>query len=195
LIVAAAVLGIAAGPAAFAQGAQGDAGKAPAAPPPDAAGPAAVAPDPPAQRNILYIRQDVPYLDTKTIDRTILAECQLPEQGAELLEKAARRAGFNVVRNDDAVKSGKGRVLEVEITGAVSRGNPFTGHRKQVNVRGRLIEDGKEIGDFSGYRHSMGGAFAGFKGSCAVLGRCLDALTGDIAHWLRNPGKGSRVGD
>jgi hypothetical protein len=144
---------------------------------------------------VIYIKRDVPYSDVKAIDRAILVECPLPEQGADLLEKAARRAGLNVVRDDDAVKAGKGRILQVEIVSAVSMGNAFTGHRKQVQVKGRLIEDGKEIGDFYGRRRSGGGAFAGFKGSCSVLGRCLDALAGDIAQWLKAPGPAARLGD
>ena len=52
-------------------------------------------------------------------------------------------------------------------------------------MRGRLLDDGKEGAQFSGSRSSMGGAFAGFKGSCSVLGRCLEALSKDMAVWLR----------
>jgi len=81
----------------------------------------------------------------------------------------------------EAVKAGKGRILYIEITNAISMGNPFMGHQKQVSVKGRLLEDGTEIGSFSGVRASMGGAFAGFKGSCSVLGRCVkwDVVAGD----------------
>ncbi len=147
------------------------------------------------QGGTIYIRTDMPYSDVKNVDKAILAECQLPHQGAELLEKAVRKAGYTVVRDDAAVKAGKGRVLYVEISSAVSMGNAFIGHRKEVDIKGRLVENGRELGNFYGKRYSMGGAFANFKGSCSVLGRCLDALSGDIAQWLKNPVKDARLGD
>jgi hypothetical protein len=62
-------------------------------------------------------------------------------------------------------------------------------------VRGKLYQDGKEIGAFTGRRNSMGGAFGGFKGSCSVLGRTVKALGKDIAQWLVQPAKGSQLGD
>jgi hypothetical protein len=98
-----------------------------------------------------------------------------------------------VIRDNEALKAGKGRLLHMEITNAVSMGNPSLGHQKQVSVKGRLFDDGIEIGSFSGMRSSMGGAFAGFKGSCSVLGRCLKALAGDITRRLKNPEIASRV--
>lgn len=148
----------------------------PAAPvPPSAARPA----------KVIYLGQQMRYLDARTIDSAVLTECQLPQQGAELLEAAARAAGINVLRDDRAVTAGKGRAFQVEIVTVVSAGNPFIGHRKQVTVRGRLLEDGKEIANFQGTRSSMGGAFGGFKGSCSVLGRCLETLAKDMTLWLQ----------
>jgi len=96
-----------------------------------------------------------------------------------------RGAGLEIARDDLAVKAGKGYAFEVEIVSVVSAGNAFTGHRKQVSVRGRLLEGGKEPVIFVGARDSMGGAFGGFKGSCSVLGRCLEALSKDMALWLK----------
>ena len=147
-----------------------------------------------APGSVIYIGREMPFRDTKAIGRAILAECSLPQQGAELLETAARREGLNVVRNDDAVKAGKGRVLQVEIVDTTSFGNAYTGFHKAVEVKGRLTEDGNEIGDFSGRRDALSGALA-FRGTCSALRRCLDSLTSDIAQWLKNPGKNSRVGN
>jgi hypothetical protein len=159
---------------------------APAAPP---AAPAAATPAPaPSGGKVIFISSQMPYAPNAIIDTAVLTECQLPQQGAELLETAARGAGFNLVRNDAAVNSGKGRAFRVEIVNVVSAGNPFISHRKQVSVKGRLFEDGKEVGVFQNSRTSMGGAFAGFKGSCSVLGRCLEALASDMTVWLRGQG-------
>lgn len=147
------------------------------------------------QSNVIYISQSAPYSDVTRINQNILDECQLPQQLPELVERAARRSGISMVRDDNAVKAGKGLVLQIEIANAISSGNAFIGHGKQVMVKGRLLEDGKEIGNFTGRRSSMGGAFAGFKGSCTVLGRCLDALAWDITRWLKSPTMNARVGE
>lgn len=148
-----------------------------------------------ADSDTVYMSQTAPFSDAKIIGRAILDECQLPQHQAELIAQLAGAKGITVVRDDEAAKAAKGRVLQVEITNAVSSGNAFIGHRKQVSVKGRLFENGKEIGDFSGIRSSMGGAFAAYKGSCSVLGRCAKTLAEDIVLWLKNPAKDSRIGE
>jgi hypothetical protein len=160
--------------------------EAPASPP--AAAPAAASP------MTVIIGNEMSYVDANTISRAVLVECQLPQQGAQLLVTAMRDAGFQPVVDDQATQAGKGRVLVVQISNAVAGGNAFIGHRKQVNVSGRLLQDGKEVATFAGMRSSMGGAFAGFKGSCAVLGRCLETLSKDISTWMKNPVSG-RIGE
>jgi hypothetical protein len=143
----------------------------------------------------IYTSQTAPYSDERSIARGILAECQLPQRQAELIEQIAKENGVIVVRDDEAVAAKKGRVLLVEINNAISLGNAFTGHRKQVSIRGRLLEDGTEVANFSGMRSSMGGAFAGFKGSCVVLERCLNTLAKDITVWLKGPSMNARIGE
>ncbi len=168
-------------------GSQGTVQPSTQAPTPTAT-PSPAAPVPPSAARpakVIYLSQQMRYTNSAVIDSAVLTECQLPQQGAELLETAAREAGFNVLRNDQAVKAGRGRTFQVEITNVISAGNPFIGHRKQVTVRGRLFDDGKEVGNFQGTRSSMGGAFGGFKGSCSVLGRCLETLAKDMTLWLQ----------
>ena len=143
----------------------------------------------------IYTSRTAPYADEQSIPRAVLAECQLPLRQAEFIEQAAKEAGVVVVRDDEAVAAKQGRVLRVEITNVVSAGNAFIGHRKQVSLKGRLFEDGTEVGSFSGQRSSMGGAFAGFKGSCLVLERCLSALAKDMNGWLKNPTMNARIGE
>jgi len=150
---------------------------------PAAAAPAAVTTSP----MTVFIGRDMSYVDANSISRAVLVECQLPQQGAQLLQSAMRDAGFQPVVDDQAAQAGKGRVLLVQISNAVAAGNAFIGHRKMVEVKGRLLEDGKEVATFAGMRSSMGGAFAGFKGSCSVLGRCLETLAKDISGWMKNP--------
>jgi hypothetical protein len=187
-IVVAALIGAGCAPSAPVQAPEGRDSASQATPVPSAR---VAAP----QSNVIYISREMAYSDPRSIDRNVLSECSLPSQGAELLEDAARDEGFKVLRDDQAVKAGKGRVLQIEIINAVSGGNPFLGHFKRVDIKGQLLEDGKEIGSFRGYRTSRGGAFGGFKGSCSVLGRCLKTLSKDVTSWLKTPGKDSRIGE
>jgi hypothetical protein len=78
---------------------------------------------------------------------------------------------------------------------AVSMGNAFLGHQKFTKVRGTLLQDGTKVASFKARRNSMGGAFAGFKGSCSVLGRTVEAMGEDIATWLTDPRDGASLGD
>ena len=41
----------------------------------------------------------------------------------------------------------------------------------------------------------MGGAFAGYKGSCSVLGRTVKAMGKDVAQWLKAPTDEAALGD
>jgi hypothetical protein len=180
-------------------GGQEPAQEAAPTPSPQASAPAKTAPSA-APSGALRVKtvtigSEMRYSDPSAIAGAVLNDCKLPEQGAELLEAAGRRAGLHVVRDERALKARKGRTLQVEIVNVTSSGNAFIGHLKQVQVRGRLFEDGKEIGSFTGRRSSGGGAFANFKGSCSVLGRCLETLAKDITLWLNNPGKDSRIGE
>jgi hypothetical protein len=86
-------------------------------------------------------------------------------------------------------------ILDVHIKDASSRGNAFTGHHKSTLVVGKLYQDGELIGSFTGRRDSMGGMFAGYKGSCSVLGRTVKALGKDIAEWLKAPTMDAQLGD
>jgi len=58
-----------------------------------------------------------------------------------------------------------------------------------------LKENGEVIGSFTGARYSGGGAFGGFKGTCAILGRCIETLGKDIATWLKDPTMNAMLGN
>lgn len=154
------------------------------------AGPVASADD-----NTIYVGKSAPYTDPAMIKANIVNECDLPGAQIKLLKEQAAAAGVTVVEDESAVAANKGRVLKVEIFNALSQGNAFIGHGKQVTLKGKLLENGKEIGNFTAVRGSMGGAFAGYKSSCAVLHRCQSTLAKDILAWVKNPAKDSRIGE
>src|SRR4051812_12767206 len=81
----------------------------------------------------IYTSQTTPYSNEGMIAKAIVEECRLPQRQAELIEQVAKENGILVVRDNDAVAAKKGRVLLVEINNALSMGNAFTGHRKQVS--------------------------------------------------------------
>ena len=40
-----------------------------------------------------------------------------------------------------------------------------------------------------------GGAFGGYKGTCAILGRCVKAIGKDVGEWLLAPKMNAKLGD
>ncbi|MCK7592369.1 hypothetical protein [Pseudomarimonas salicorniae] len=150
----------------------------------------------PALADSVRMAAETPYSEDAEISEKVRSEClklngQLPaytrEFGAEF--------GVRVDLLDRIDTAAEGRVLEVEILDAVSMGNAFIGHQKHSRIKGNLYENGQLVASFKGRRNSMGGAFAGYKGSCSVLGRTMKALGKDIAQWLQNPTDGARLGD
>jgi hypothetical protein len=133
----------------------------------------------------------ITYQNEQLIEKAIVTDCDLPNvQLAELQRTAAGTSVTLAPQRADA-----SRILEIQIVNAVAGGNAFTGHQKGVTLVGKLLEGDREIASFSAMRSSGGGAFGGFKGSCAVLNRCAETLAKDIAAWLDDPTAGARLGE
>jgi hypothetical protein len=141
------------------------------------------------------VRKTAPYTDSTLIAKNIIDECGLPESQMKVLHEQAKELGAAIVEDEEAVAANKGRVLLLETANAISGGNAFVGHRKQVIVKGRLLENGEEIGNFTAIRGSGGGMWGGYKSSCSVLYRCQTTLAKDILTWLANPTKDARIGE
>jgi hypothetical protein len=143
----------------------------------------------------VVVPSEVPYSNKEAIDSAIVAECGLPKKAAELLMQALAKAGIEG-KTAESPKPGAGaNVLLLEIAQAQSGGNAFVGHFKGVTVTGKLFQDGKQTASFVATRKSSGGAFGGFKGACAILGRCVQAIGQDTARWLKSPVDGAKLGD
>ena len=76
-------------------------------------------------------------------------------------------------------------------TGATAK----AGQTVQVHYTGWLYKDGQQSAKFVARRNSSGGMGAGFKGSCDVLERSVNAIGKDVAAWLQNPVDGAQLGD
>lgn len=147
-----------------------------------------------AQAAPVTIAESIPYAESADIQRKVREECtELNRQFAQFIKDYAAEKGIEVVFGDPS--SDTGRVLRVELTNALSQGNAFLGHSKSSSSRGTLFDNGEEVASFRATRNSMGGAFAGYKGSCSVLGRTVDAMGSDVADWLANPVDGAELGD
>ena len=137
-----------------------------------------------------------PFAENAHISQKIKTECvELQTKLPAYTEQFARSFGVDVKLKNSVNKTDAGQVLIVEITNAVSQGNAFIGHRKFSEVSGTLYRDGERVAGFIGARNSMGGFFAGYKGSCSVLGRTMKAMGKDIAEWLKDPQDEAELGD
>lgn len=138
------------------------------------------------------MQRPVPLIEDNDISTAIKEECAIGERLADFVQKYSSQP-IEFSTEEPALDSG--RVLRMEIVDAVAMGNAWLGHQKYSKLRGTLYQDGTKVASFKARRNSMGGAFAGFKGSCSVLDRTIKALGEDVAGWLENPTDGVNLGD
>lgn len=140
------------------------------------------------------VAKAVPFGENSMATREVKASCTLDTRLPQFIAAAAKR-GVKVVLTDEPLENVKGRVLYLEIVHVLGTGGGAWSGAKSVTVEGRLVEDGNVIGTFTAARYSGGGAFGGFKGTCAILGRCIQAIGKDIAGWLKNPTMNAMLGN
>ncbi|WP_417326423.1 hypothetical protein [Halarcobacter sp.] len=141
----------------------------------------------------IYIRNITPYSSGNRIAENIKAECTINEQLATFIKKFAQEQGLKVEYKNKP--SSKDLFLDVKIVDAISQGGAFRGHSKFTSIEGRLVKGNKSYGSFKAARVSGGGFWGAYKGSCAVLGRTVEALGKDVALWLYSPMDNARLGD
>jgi hypothetical protein len=121
------------------------------------------------------------------------SECMLQSKLPQFIKDYSRKVDVNLV--DDAGDNAQGRVLTIEIINVLGAGGGAWSGSKAVTVKGELTENGEVVGTFTAARYSSGGAFGGFKGTCAILGRCVKSMGKDIAGWLVKPTMDARLGN
>mgnify|MGYP007127346266 CR=1 FL=1 len=141
------------------------------------------------------LARSVPCATDDGIARKAREECAQPDVRLSACTQRFARE-FNVAFDvaDAAAPGDAGRVLVMRIDGASSMGAPFIGHQGHSRIVGALIEDVEQVAAFGAHRDAMGGAFAGYTGSCSVRGRTMRALGRDVAGWPRDPLDGARPG-
>jgi hypothetical protein len=143
----------------------------------------------------IYVASTAPFADPNTIAQNVKDECGLPKEQIEQLIYDAIEEKVQLKVNDEAAAAKRGRVLQVEITTATSKGTAFWGHHKTVAIQGRLLDDGVEVASFTALRGSRGGFWGQYMNACAVLHRCQDTLGSDVVEWLKNPTKDAKLGE
>lgn len=121
-------------------------------------------------------------------------ECNLDGKLAQFIDEYAASQYAQII-TDGAKGPADAQVLEIEIESVMGAGGGAWSGAKDVVINGVLTQKGKKLGDFKGRRFSGGGMFGGYKGTCAILGRCVKTLGRDVSEWLRNPTDKGVLGD
>jgi hypothetical protein len=144
----------------------------------------------PAGEQEIKVMSSIPFEDGKAASQKVQDECELQTKVPHFLDAYSDR-----VELIEGALGKSGRVLELAISQVHAPGGGAFSGAKSMTVKGVLRENGKEIGSFTATRYSGGGVFGGYKGTCAIVGRCAKAIGKDIAQWLEDPKKGSELGD
>lgn len=166
-----------------------------AATPPAATSPTATPSTAPARHGTVTASRAIPFANPASVRPAVREECSLPTRFAGFIKSFGRQAGIKVRLTEQPLTNVAGRVLNVKITRIHGPGGGAWSGAKWVTVEGKLTEGGKVIGTFVAARYSGGGAFAMFKGTCDILGRCIETLGRDIAQWMLNPSMDARLGN
>jgi len=144
----------------------------------------------PAVAGTVKVKTPVPYAKSVSVRPQVKEQCKLGEKLASFLAESNSE-----VELVEGTLGSSGSVLAMEITEVhASGGGAFSGP-KWMTVKGTLKKNGRAVSRFRAKRFSTGGAFAAFKGTCSIIGRCTKALGRDIGAWLQDPKDGALLGD
>jgi hypothetical protein len=132
------------------------------------------------------ISRDTPYQNIKRIPKNVTEQCtKIGDKVSRFTQEFGTKMNVKFKRIKNVSKKSKGNNLVIQIVDAVSSGNAFIGHRKSITVEAYLYKNGKLVDNITRTRNTSGGFAAGFKSSCAVLGRSAKTLGSDITTWVK----------
>lgn len=143
----------------------------------------------------ITISKQAPFAQQVNVTDAVRAECKLPEKVSEFVKEFADKSYDKVVLADNVSTKTPGQALSMKIVGVTGFGGGAFSGAKHVTVEGTLWENGKVKGTFTAMRYSGGGAFGAYKGTCAILGRCVKAIGKDVGGWLLAPSMNAKLGD
>ncbi|MDH3519899.1 MAG: hypothetical protein OEM49_05520 [Myxococcales bacterium] len=144
----------------------------------------------PAGADPVKVLRSIPFSGENVASQKVKDECELQIKVPHFLDTYS-----DEVELIDGSLGKSGRVLELHITQVHAPGGGAFSGAKSMTVTGVLRQNGREIGSFTATRYSGGGVFGGYKGTCAIVGRCAKAIGKDIADWLKNPTKDAKLGN
>ncbi len=128
------------------------------------------------------------------IREAVRNECNLDGKLVQFIEQYAAGQYAKIITGS-STGSRDAQILTIEIEQVQGGGGGAWSGGKMVLINGKVTQNGRVLGDFKGRRYSGGGMFGGYKGTCAILGRCVKALGKDIAEWLTHPASKAVLGD
>lgn len=128
------------------------------------------------------------------IREAVKKECELISKLTYFIEKNASSDYAQIMTQSNSIPK-DAQVLNIEIEQVQGGGGGTWSGAKMVLLNGHVTKNGVKLGDFKARRYSSGGMFGGYKGTCAILGRCVRTLGSDIAKWLRHPTSKAVLGD
>lgn len=143
----------------------------------------------------ITISKQAPYAQQLSVPDAVRAECGLPAKLPEFVKENADKTYDQVTLAEGVSAKTPGQALALKIVNLSGAGGGAWSGPKFVTVEGTLWENGKVRGTFTATRYSGGGAFGGYKGTCAILGRCVKAIGKDVGGWLLAPGMNTKLGD
>ena len=147
-----------------------------------------------AQAQTVVIPEKIPFGKDTMVPPKVKSECQIEEKIARFMVEFAKKAGINVVREKPS--GGEYLVLSAEVINVVGAGGGAWSGSKSIKIKGEVKDqNGKVVANFTAGRYSGGGAFAGYKGTCSILGRCTKAIGKDVGTWLIDPQPNAMLGD
>ncbi len=130
--------------------------------------------------DLVTMSYKIPYLNDNVGSGNIQNECTWNSVMPAAM--VAQSKGTLVLTDQDlSMVSGKKLFITATHVHAVGGGR-FSGP-KWITLDGKLMEDGKLLGNFQLRRTTSGGKFGG----CATLEYISKALTKDVLKWLKNP--------
>ena len=142
-----------------------------------------------AEGGAIKVAREIPVAESSDVREAVRNECKLQTKVTMFLDKYSEQ----VELVDDP--SGSGDRLELTITKVNAGGGGAWSGPKSMTVKGQLFQNGKPGPTFTASRYSGGGMFAGYKGTCSIVGRCAKTIGKDISKWLENPTDGAALGD
>jgi len=140
--------------------------------------------------DLIKVPRTIGFSDESGASDKVKSECKLQTKVTHYLDQYSEQ-----VELVDGKPGKKGRALELEITMVHAPGGGAWSGAKFMTVKGKLLENGKEVSNFTAKRYSGGGFMGGSKGTCSIIGRCAKAIGKDIATWLETPMPNAHLDD